>query len=77
MPPVQRYEDRDKMPAARRRAVADWLMGHGMSSNAAQSWCDAWEAEAVTRGLHPQSLDFWKDAGPWIAERLRAGGAPT
>jgi hypothetical protein len=65
-----RYENRDRMSIARRRAVHDWLVEQGMESNAAESWCDAWEAEATARGLHRQSLDFWREAGPWIAERL-------
>ena len=59
-----RYEDRDKLGVARRRATRDWLMGYGMADTAADSWCDAWEAEATARGLHRQSLDFWMDAGP-------------
>lgn len=66
------HYDGQKMRAARRRAVRDWLTHEGMTSEAADSWCDAWEVEATTRGLHPTSLDFWLDAGPWIAERLRA-----
>jgi hypothetical protein len=59
------------MWAARRRAVHDWLTLEGMTRQAAESWCGAWQSEAATRGLHPTGLDFWVDAGPWIAERLR------
>ena len=52
--------------------MSDWLTREGMTSDAAESWCEAWESEAAARGLHPTGLDFWEDAGPWIAERLRS-----
>lgn len=70
---MTRYENHEKLHIARRRAVRDWLMGQGMASAPADSWCDAWETEATARGLHRETLDFWKDAGPWIAQRLNAG----
>ena len=60
------------MRTARRAAVRGWLTHYGMTGEAADSWCDAWEAEAASRGLHIETLDFWMDAGPWIAESLRA-----
>ena len=71
---MKRYEDRNKLHLARRRSVGAWLTRQGMATDAADSWCDAWEVEAQARGLDPQSLDYWKDAGPWIAERLRSAG---
>jgi hypothetical protein len=63
-------EPRDKLSLARRRAVHVWLVEQGMTSDAADTWCDAWEAESTARGHHRESLDFWREAGPWIAERL-------
>lgn len=73
---MKRYEYRNKLPIARRRAVHGWLVEQGMESEAAESWCDAWEAEANARGLHERSLDYWRDAGPWIAERLSVRKPP-
>jgi hypothetical protein len=65
------------MLTARRRAVRDWLAQEGKPAGVAESWCDAWETEATARGLLPQSFDYWKDAGPWIAERLTLGRPPA
>ena len=45
------------MRITRRRAVRDWLTDEWMSTEAADSWCDAWEVEATTRGSHPTGLD--------------------
>jgi len=68
---------RDRLTDARRRAVFEWLTSQGMTTDAAESWCDAWEADATARGLHRRGLDYWKEAGPWIAERLKTGQPPT
>lgn len=70
-------EGPDRLGAARRHAVQQWLIRQGMAAAAADSWCDAWEAQATGRGLHPQSVDFWEGAGLWIAERLKSRQPPV
>ena len=74
---MKRNEGPDRLGAARRHAVQQWLIGQGMATTAADSWCDAWEAEASGRGLHPQSLDFWEGAGSWIAGHLKSRQPPA
>jgi hypothetical protein len=65
-----------RLDRARRAAVRGWLIRSGLAEEAADGWCDAWEAEAHRRGLERPAIDFWEDAGPWIAERLKSGNLP-
>jgi hypothetical protein len=74
---MKRHENANTLQIARRRAVQQWLIGQGMAAAAADSWCDAWEAQATGRGLHPQSVDFWEGAGLWIAGRLKSRQPPA
>lgn len=73
---MMRHEDPSKLGVARRRAVLGWLIGQGMTNEAADSWCAAWEAEATRQGRQLRALDYREGAGLWIAERLRSRPSP-
>ena len=38
-------------------------------------WCDAWEAEAASRGLE-LTADTWNDGIQWILNQVAAGDDP-
>jgi hypothetical protein len=73
--PVTRRADPDRIHVARRNAIRNSLMDVGIAQQAAEEWCDRWEAEAERRGLE-RGPDYWKDGRKWIWENKgkRVGG---
>jgi hypothetical protein len=41
---------------------------YGMTLEDAERWCDAWELEAASRGLHPRDADYRQLGEAWITE---------
>jgi hypothetical protein len=61
--------------AARRAAVHGGLT-NDMSPDTAESWCDAWEDEADSRGFDRGSSAYWDGASAWIEEQRKARKLP-
>ena len=60
---------------ARRSGCRNALMAEGVSPDEAERWCDAWEAEATTRGIGG-SGEFWQDGRRWIDAQRAARKTP-
>jgi hypothetical protein len=68
---MARRADPERIFQARREAIRNTLTGSGMSLEAAERWCDAWELEATGRGL-PRDANYWHDGATWIAAERAA-----
>ncbi len=63
----------DRIYQARRAAVLSRLVqADRLSEQRAEGFVAAWEAEATERGLWRDSVGFWLEADPWLAEKLKA-----
>ena len=71
---MTRRADPQRIQETRRAAVRNNLVGSGMSLEAAERWCDAWELEAAGRGL-PRDGTYWQTGEAWIV-RDRAARRP-
>ena len=68
---MARRADPERIFQARRDAIRNTLNGSGMSLETAERWCDAWEIEAVGRGL-PKDGVYWQTGWDWIVEERAA-----
>jgi hypothetical protein len=51
---------------AERHALKSALMTAGLSADAAENWCLAWEVEAARQSIRPDSAYFWAAGRGWI-----------
>ena len=72
---MSRRADPERIHQARRDAVRNTLAGTGMGVEAAERWCDAWEAEADRRGL-ARDRDYWSVGSDWIEAERAARRSP-
>ena len=60
---------------ARRAAIRNRLISSGKDPDIAERWCDAWEAEAVLRGI-ARDRDYWEAGKLWIDTQCAARKRP-
>lgn len=66
----------DRIHQARRDAIRNRLIGRtGYSTEVAEQWCDAWEAEAALRGMK-KDADYWEAGKLWIDAQCAARKRP-
>ena len=73
--PMSSLKD-DRIHQARRDAIRNRLIGRtGYTTEVAEQWCDAWEAEAALRGMK-KDADYWEAGKLWIDTRCAARKRP-
>jgi hypothetical protein len=72
---VTRRAEPERIHLARRAAIANALTGSGMDPDAANRWCDAWEAEAALLDLERDG-DYWQAGKLWIDAQCAARKRP-
>jgi hypothetical protein len=65
----------ERIHIARRTAIRNRLIGSGNDPEVAERWCDAWEAEAVLRGV-VRGGDYWEAGKLWIDGQCAARKQP-
>ena len=68
---MSRRSTPERIVQARRDAIRNTLTGSGMSLEAAERYCGAWEIDAAGRGL-PRAADYWQLGSEWIAAERAA-----
>lgn len=76
MSPMGRRVDPERVHQARRTAIRNAIIEtRGLDVDAAERWCDAWEAEAALRDAKRDG-DFWEAGKLWIDAQCAAGKRP-
>jgi hypothetical protein len=71
-----RRADSERVHQARREAIRNiMIQSRGLDDDVAERWCDAWEAEAVLRGIERGS-DYWDAGRAWIDAQCAARKRP-
>ena len=73
---MARKPDPARIDAARRAGIQGRLMAGGMSRELAETWCAAWEREAVIQGRDRAHDDYWDAGGAWIERECSARKRP-
>ena len=65
----------ERLFTARRAGCLEHLVRIGQTTETAEAWCHAWEAEAERRGW-PRSAEFWEQGRLWIDAQITMRRSP-